>query len=134
MLCEYRSDNIDCLAQMQAHFNRIFGDAKARGLDLKVTLLGERPCMGDVELSKIDELISVCRPIIEAVVGIKVGTHSGSTDCNIPLSLGIPALCIGVYRGGGTHTREEWIEKASLPLGLEIGIKAVQQLTEKVAL
>lgn len=134
MLCEYRSDNIDCLAQMQAHFERIFNDAKARGLEMTITLLGERPCMGDVDLSKIEELVDICRPIIEETVNIKVGTHSSSTDCNIPLSLGIPALCIGVYAGGGTHTREEWISKASLPLGLEIGIKAIQQIAEKVAL
>jgi hypothetical protein len=29
-----------------------------------------------------------------------------------------------VYIGSGAHTREEWIKKDSLPVGLEIGIKA----------
>ena len=39
MLCEYRSDNEDCLAIMKAHFERIFADAKARGLDMKIDLI-----------------------------------------------------------------------------------------------
>ena len=38
----------------------------------------------------------------------------GSTDCNIPLSLGIPAICFGVCRGAGAHTRAEKLEVASL--------------------
>ena len=86
--------------------------------------------MLDARKAQIDELISVCRPIIEEVVGIKVGTHSGSTDCNIPLSMGIPALCMGVYRGGGSHTREEWVEKNSLAVGLEIAVQVMLKLEE----
>ena len=31
-----------------------------------------------------------------------------------PLSLGIPAICIGTCEGSGAHTREEYLEKASL--------------------
>ena len=43
---------------------------------------------------------------------------SGSTDCNIPLSLGIPAICVGCCRGTGAHTREEYVEIDSLQEGL----------------
>ena len=53
---------------------------------------------------------------------------SGSTDCNVPLSLGIPAICISAYRGGGAHTREEWVYKSSLPEGLEIAIRVIEKL------
>ena len=134
MLCEYRSDNEDCLATMKAKFEDIFERAKERCLDIKVTLLGERPCMGKVDLAKIEELLSICSRITKEVVGVDVKTHSGSTDCNIPLSLGIPALCIGVWNGGGAHTREEWIEKASIPVGLEVGIKAIEAITSEVKL
>lgn len=44
----------------------------------------------------------------------------------------IPALCIGVYVGGGAHTREEWVEKASLTQGLEVAIKSIIALTEEL--
>lgn len=134
MLCEYRSDDKDCLAQMKAHFERIFNDARERGLELKVTLLGERPCMGDVDLSKIDELVNIYSAIIEETLNAPVRRKSGSTDCNVPLSLGIPALCLGVYKGRGAHTREESIEKASLPIGLEVGIKMIEKMIKEVEL
>jgi len=130
MLCEYRSDNVECLATMKAHFERIFEEARQEGRDLRVTLLGERPCMGKVDLAAIARLAEICGGIIKETVGLaEIGQHSSSTDCNIPLSLGIPALCIGVYDGGGTHTREEWVKRASVPVGLEVGIKVVLALT-----
>lgn len=47
--------------------------------------------------------------------GITVSYHSSSTDSNIPISLGIPAVTISrVARGGRAHSPEEWIgiEKA----------------------
>ena len=133
MLCEYRSDNEVCLATMKAKFEDIFAHAKERVLDLKVSLIGDRPCMGKVDLAKIEELTRVCREVIEETVGVKTATHSSSTDCNIPLSLGIPALCVGVWNGGGAHTREEWIEKASIPVGLEVGIKVIQKIVSEVS-
>ena len=43
---------------------------------------------------------------------------AGSTDCNIPLSRGVAALCLGVYRGFGAHTREEYVETDSLLPGM----------------
>ena len=134
MLCEYRSDNEECLNEMKAHFERIFDGARERGLDISVTLLGERPCMGKVDLSKLDRLTRMWKEIIEKKANVKTKTHSSSTDCNIPLSLGIPALCIGVYNGGGCHTREEWIEKASLPIGLEAGIEMIEAIITEVNL
>ena len=128
MLCEYRSDTVECLAIMQAHFERIFADARARGIDLHVSLIGERPCMGPVDPVKMEELTERCRAIIEETASVQVATRAGSTDCNIPLSLGIPAVCISAYNGGGMHTREEWLEKDSLPTGLEIGIRIATEL------
>ena len=44
---------------------------------------------------------------------------SGSTDCNVPLSMGIPAICVGCYEGGGSHTREEYVTIDSLLPGLK---------------
>ena len=68
-------------------------------------------------------MVSYVSQIVEGVTGSAPTTRSASTDCNIPLSLGIPAICVGVYRGGDAHKREEWIEKASLIDGLEIGVR-----------
>ena len=132
MLCEYRSDNEDCLSVMKEHFERIFADARSRGLDVRVSLIGERPCMGKVDQSKIARLTEIYGNIQKDIIQEDVVCRSSSTDCNIPLSLGVPALCVGVYRGGGTHTREEWIEKDSLPIGLAMAIRYILAVVEEV--
>jgi len=123
MLCEYRSDHVACLAVMKERFDRIFAEAAVReGVELSVKMIGERPCMGEVDLDKIDRLCELYRGVVWDVMGVEITYGSSSTDCNIPLSLGIPALCVGVFSGGGAHTREEWIDKASFPTGAEVGL------------
>jgi len=131
MLCEYRSDSIECLEIMEKAFEGVFERAKNRGVNVKVKRIGERPCMGKVDTEKIEEMAIMCERVIRETTGFDVVRESSSTDCNIPLSLGIPAICIGVYMGDGWHTRSEWIEKASLPVGLEVAIKSVTELTEE---
>ena len=46
-------------------------------------------------------------------VGVTPVTKSGSTDCNIPLSVGIPAVAVGGCKGVGVHTREEYLAKVA---------------------
>jgi tripeptide aminopeptidase len=41
-----------------------------------------------------------------------------STDANVPLSRGIPAICIGITEGGNAHRLEEWIDTTMLPVGM----------------
>ena len=80
----------------------------------------------------LQALIDTCAAVVEEVDGQAPRFASSSTDCNIPLSLGIPSVCIGVYKGGGMHTREEWIEKKSILPGLEIAIKVAAKLNENI--
>ena len=129
MLCEYRSDHEGCLAEMERRFAAIFEAARCEDVTVTVTRIGERPCMGEVDLDAIERMASFCQTCIEATIGARVQRVSMSTDCNIPLSLGIPSVCVGLCNGGGAHTREEWIRKDSLPVGLGLGIEIVLGLT-----
>lgn len=129
MLCEYRSEDKECMAYMEKQFADIFENANTGSVRVLATKVGERPC-GDVAPEKIAALVQQVRPVIEDVIGMPVTTRSASTDCNIPLSLGIPAICMGVYFGGGSHTREEWVKKDSLLPGLEAAIRTVYALME----
>lgn len=117
MLYEYRSDSRVCLAKMKTMFESIVAAYRSMGAEVEVTLLGERPCMGDVNPTRQQTLEERLSAAIQAEAECEPFFHSGSTDCNIPFSLGIPAVCTGVYRGRGAHTREEYIELASLPAG-----------------
>lgn len=130
MLCEYRSEDKDCLAYMEGKFAEIFRNANTDEVKVVVTKVGDRPC-SDIAPEKVQQLVDLIRPEIEAVISSPVALKSSSTDCNIPLSLGIPALCIGVYRGAGSHTREEWVRKDSLGPGLEVAIRTAYKLMEK---
>jgi len=42
-----------------------------------------------------------------------------STDANIPLSRGIPTVCVGITQGGDVHRLEEWINPQLMPQGMQ---------------
>lgn len=128
MLCEYRSDDAAYLEIMRQKFAEIFESAKSDEVSVKVTQIGERPC-ADIDEEKQAQLAGVCQRVIEEAVREEIIRKSASTDCNIPLSMGIPAVCIGVYKGDGSHTREEYIEKEEMETGLAIGLRLALELT-----
>jgi acetylornithine deacetylase/succinyl-diaminopimelate desuccinylase-like protein len=59
---------------------------------------------------------------VDAHLGIRSHLDCASTDANIPLSLGLPAISIGAGgQGGGAHTSQEWFH----PEGRELGLKRI---------
>ena len=123
MLCEYRSTSSEALEIMKGRFFEIFDTVRAMGVEVNVTVVGERPSAKGVDENEIKRMCEVVSKVQKEVTGEDSTYGSGSTDCNIPLSLGVPAVCFGVYVGGGAHTRGEWINKASMLPGLEIALK-----------
>ena len=130
MLCEYRSDDEECLAIMKAEFERIFREAESEESALSVRLVGDRPCKGKVDAAVERGLIEAYRRAVSDVTGEELFFRSGSTDANIPMAEGVAAVCVGVYRGAGMHTREEYLVKSSILPGLEISIRYLLGLTE----
>ena len=128
MLCEYRSNHKACLDMMQEQFMRIFREANREGVEVTVEKVGDRPCE-DVDITRIEEMKKLVAPVIEDVIGKPVKFTASSTDCNIPLSQGIPALCVGVNTHQGIHTRQEWVDKDSMLDGLQIAIRLGCALT-----
>ena len=128
MLCEYRSTSADALDIMKKKFFDIFDSVRNMGVEVNITVVGERPSARGVDPEKLKELCSICEGAVERVTGKGYTYASASTDCNIPLSLGIPAVCFGVYAGGGAHTRTEWVRKSSLITGLHIAIETTKDL------
>lgn len=120
MLCEYRSVSYDNLMYMKQKFEEIFEYLKSFGCEVTVELVGDRPCMRNVDKEKMREMTEFCKAIQKKYTHREITEVSESTDCNIPHFLGIPAVCVGTYMGGGAHTREEWVEKASVPIGFNI--------------
>ena len=130
MLCEYRSNNRECLEIMKGEFERIFEAANTEETKLQVTLVGNRPCKGDVDPDAEAKLIDAYRQAVKSVLGTDVKLMMASTDANIPMSLGIPAIDVGSRINFGSHKREEYVEKNSLVPGLEIIIRMALELTK----
>ena len=57
---------------------------------------------------------------VDRFLGNRSRLERSSTDANIPLSLGIPAVAIGAGgTGGGSHTLGEWYDPSDRELGLK---------------
>ena len=120
MLYEYRSDDRECLARMKALFEEAVERCTPDDAEVTVEMIGERPCMGDVDQAAMFDLVKRGGEAVRHVTGRVEALFPGSTDCNIPLSRGIPAICLGVALGGGCHTREEWLDTSSLADGCRL--------------
>jgi acetylornithine deacetylase/succinyl-diaminopimelate desuccinylase-like protein len=51
--------------------------------------------------------------------GVNPVLTSGSTDANIPLSKGYPAVVLGISTGGSAHTVHEYIHTEPVEKGME---------------
>lgn len=121
MLYEYRSDSEEGLGIMRRQLEETLERFGGGGRAVTLELLGERP--GGVPSRDPDRqaaLIERGERALRDRIGETPDRRSGSTDCNIPFSLGIPALCLGLVECDGAHTREEYIELDSLEDGLRI--------------
>jgi len=93
-------------------------NARATGAKItaKIKEIGSRP---GARLAADAPLLARIRSV-DAHLGIRSRLDCASTDANIPLSLGIPAVCIGAGgQGGGAHTTGEWYRSAGRDLGLK---------------
>jgi hypothetical protein len=71
---------------------------------------------------------------VDAHLGIRSRLDCASTDANIPLSMGIPAVCIGAGgQGGGAHTMGEWYRSDGRDLGLKRVLLTLALLLEDAA-
>lgn len=122
MLYEFRSDEREGLAFMQAQFDAIVEEFRYKGVQIETEVVGDRPCGLDVDNSALAQRAAKA---VECHYGLSPALTSGSTDCNVPLSMRIPAICPGCVLGAGAHTREEYVEIDSLLPGLKVCFELV---------
>jgi acetylornithine deacetylase/succinyl-diaminopimelate desuccinylase-like protein len=87
-------------------------------LTAKIRELGARP---GGKLADESPLLRTVQAV-DAHLHIRSRVDCASTDANVPLSLGVPAISIGTGgQGGGAHTSQEWYQ----PDGRELGLRRV---------
>ncbi len=90
--------------------------AAAGKISIKLKEIGARPAAALPDDAAILQYIRA----VDAHLGIRSRLDCASTDANVPLSLGIPAIAIGGGgTGGGAHTAQEWFR----PEGRDLGLK-----------
>jgi tripeptide aminopeptidase len=117
------------LQRLDAFFRRAVRDAvdeengKRRAgeaiLKLKLDLMGERPTGETPADSPLVEIA------VEAtkLLGFEPRLDQSSTDSNLPISLGIPAITLGAGgTSGASHTLDEWYDPRNRDLGLKRGL------------
>ncbi|MCM8748357.1 M20/M25/M40 family metallo-hydrolase [Thermomicrobiaceae bacterium CFH 74404] len=111
------------LARLSQSLAGIVERHRVDGVEIAEEVLGERPAgQTPVEAPLVQAAIGVLREL-----GLEPALDASSTDANIPIAHGIPAVCVGLTRGRGSHTLQERIEIEPIRLGLAQLVRLVQQ-------
>ena len=65
---------------------------------------------------------------VEAVrsQGVEASLIGGSTDANVPLSRGYPAIVMGITTGGSAHTLKEYLDVEPVGSGIQVVVAVVE--------
>lgn len=116
MLVDMRSESPDELRKLDAAFQRVVREAvdeenRARSttegkIVADVKLIGDRPS----GITPTSSYIVQAAAAVAKAYGFAPSYEIGSTDANVPISMGIPAITIGRGAGGRSHSLDEWID------------------------
>lgn len=112
---DLRSEDESTLAKLAAQIEYLVKVGNKGSVRESIEVIGDRPAG---EVSADHPLVRVALQSLERV-GIPPTLNIGSTDANFPLSMGLPAICLGLSTGGKAHTVNEFIHTEPLRQGLE---------------
>jgi acetylornithine deacetylase/succinyl-diaminopimelate desuccinylase-like protein len=104
-LIDLRSTDVEALKHLAEQVREIVEHKAGRGLHTEIEVLGERPAG---KSSQSDPLIHLAARTL-TWLGREAKYVASSTDANIPISLNIPAVCVGVTQVERMHTLEEYL-------------------------
>lgn len=126
---DLRSESVRTLQRLIDQVNTLVENSNREGVQVTAEVIGDRPAG---KLSDEHPLIQLAKRCIQEQ-GLLPNLGIGSTDANIPLSKGIPAICLGVSTGGNAHTVNEYINLGSLEKGLGQLVAIVQGAYQELA-
>ena len=131
---DMRSESPEELAKLETRLLAIFDEAVAAEnaarsvaegeITVEPLVIGDRPAGG----TDPDSLL--VRSVVAAIEtqGFEPRLSASSTDSNIPMSLGVPAITMGSGGAGGrAHALDEWIdvEPVESVRGMSVGLLAI---------
>lgn len=124
IVLDLRSEDVTVLAKLVKEVGDVAHERQNVDVNVFVERIGERP-VGAIPPDH--PLVNLAVNGLDAV-GVQARLNVGSTDANVPLSKGFPAICIGLTSGDGAHTLEEFIHTAPLEQGLKQLLYVVEGL------
>ncbi len=114
-LLDLRSIDEATLRRLSDRVNRVVARGN-RGDAIAFTAepIGERPA-GVVPIES--PIVQVAAKTL-AAIGLSPSFDASSTDANVPIAEGIPAICIGLTTGGNVHRPDEYIDPEPVAKGL----------------
>jgi len=126
---DLRSEDENVVAGLEAAVRLQASAQSSSDVRVESESIGSRPGGG----------IPADHPLVAAAVGClraqgvqDVHLGAGSTDASAPLSLGLPAVCVGVTRGSMAHTQDESIEIAPIAQGYAALLETVREASHLV--
>ena len=123
---DLRSEGPGELAELVESVERQIESLNRPDVQMEADVIGERPAG---EISASHPLVKLALTCLEGQ-GLDAVLTSGSTDANIPLNKGYPALVLGVSTGGGAHTKNEFINTEPVALGMEQLVMFLEKVWE----
>jgi tripeptide aminopeptidase len=121
---DMRAEEASALQRLAGKVDALVKAANRGEVAVRAEVIGERPPGG---LPADHPLLGLAESCVEEQ-GERPTLIAGSTDANIPLSLGYPALVLGLTIGGGAHTAGEYIESNPLERGVEALVQFVKRV------
>jgi acetylornithine deacetylase/succinyl-diaminopimelate desuccinylase-like protein len=114
MWLDMRSESAEALSKLEAHVRQIVAHSVQDGVQFAIEVVGDRPAG---HISDDHPLVQMAQGAL-SLVGMTSSLETGSTDGNVPLAAGCPAVTIGLARGGNAHRLDEYIDPKPLADGL----------------
>jgi tripeptide aminopeptidase len=128
-IIDMRSESAEELEKLVARVREIVETRVGEGLTAQIELLGERPAGQQQET---DPIVAMAGEILRSL-GHDPAFESSSTDMNIPISYGIPSVCVGITESERSHTVHEYIKISPFSQGLTLTTQLVVKVTDWVA-
>ncbi|MGC4191572.1 MAG: M20/M25/M40 family metallo-hydrolase [Thermomicrobiales bacterium] len=110
---DMRSTDPDALARLVNRVEQIITSGSTPDVPIVIEVVGDRPAG---EVPQDTGIVPLGVGVLKDL-GIDAVVDASSTDANVPIARGIPAMCIGLTSGGNVHRPDEFIRIPPLATG-----------------
>ncbi len=111
---DLRSEDSRTLANLVYEVHNLVHSAQRANVRISMDRIGKRLAG---QLPANHPLVELARSVL-LELNLEPRLDIASTDANLPLSRGYPAICVGITNGNNAHTAEEFIMNHPIELGL----------------